>query len=248
MSKKKENWQSESATASVRPFHIFICFMLLATHILIILNLRSYFLDQKNVKESQSEPEAASAKWPKPKMDLRRFEVEVVKPHKDMRAKFPKHPNLVIKKLARIVEKEQNKTSTLIKKINELKNKLGMNETEVKNSSAANRKLQSLDMEICPKESPYLLGPLIVRQDGIKELIPQSEEFNEHFSDTLQPGGAWKPSDCRARTKLAVIVAFRDREEHLRIFLHHMHPIFQRQLLDYRIFVIEQAAGEPFNR
>ena len=27
-----------------------------------------------------------------------------------------------------------------------------------------------------------------------------------------------------------------------------MHPIFQRQLLDYRIFVVEQSPGAPFNR
>ena len=68
------------------------------------------------------------------------------------------------------------------------------------------------------------------------------------FSSDLAPGGAYKPKKCTARTKLAVIVAFRDREEHLKIFLHHMHPIFQRQLLDYRIFVIEQTPKEEFNR
>ena len=67
-------------------------------------------------------------------------------------------------------------------------------------------------------------------------------------SSNLMPGGAFKPKDCLARTKLAVIVAYRDREEHLKIFLHHMHPIFQRQNLDYRIFVIEQTPTEEFNR
>ena len=41
---------------------------------------------------------------------------------------------------------------------------------------------------------------------------------------------------------------FRDRDEHLRYFLNHLHPFLQRQRLDYRIFVVEQLANEPFNR
>ena len=64
----------------------------------------------------------------------------------------------------------------------------------------------------------------------------------------MRLGGTSKPAECLARTKLAVIIAYRDRAEHLKIFLHHMHPIFQRQLIDYRIFVIEQTGKEKFNR
>jgi beta-1,4-galactosyltransferase 1 len=41
---------------------------------------------------------------------------------------------------------------------------------------------------------------------------------------------------------------FRDREDHLTIFLHHLHPILQRQQLNYQIFVIEQSPEEFFNR
>ncbi len=40
----------------------------------------------------------------------------------------------------------------------------------------------------------------------------------------------------------------RDREEHLKVFLCHMHPILQRQQLDYRIIVVEQSKDEDFNR
>jgi beta-1,4-galactosyltransferase 1 len=40
----------------------------------------------------------------------------------------------------------------------------------------------------------------------------------------------------------------RDREDHLTIFLHHLHPILQRQQLNYQIFVIEQSTEEFFNR
>ena len=58
-------------------------------------------------------------------------------------------------------------------------------------------------------------------------------------------GGKWKPSHCHARAKIIIIIPFRDREEHLRIFLNHMHPILQRQLLDYRIIVVEQVCTHP---
>jgi beta-1,4-galactosyltransferase 1 len=34
----------------------------------------------------------------------------------------------------------------------------------------------------------------------------------------------------------------------LSIFLHHLHPILQRQQLSYQIFVIEQSPEELFNR
>ena len=89
---------------------------------------------------------------------------------------------------------------------------------------------------------------MYVRQKGIPDLKPNTPPFRKHFGSTLKSGGSSKPTECLARTKLAVIIAYRDREEHLKIFLHHMHPIFQRQLLDYRIFVVEQKSGQPFNR
>ena len=40
---------------------------------------------------------------------MARFEIEVLKPHKDMKAKFPNHPNMVINKLTKILRKEENK-------------------------------------------------------------------------------------------------------------------------------------------
>lgn len=57
----------------------------------------------------------------------------------------------------------------------------------------------------------------------------------------LSPGGRFKPPDCIARNKVALIIPYRDREEHLRMFLHNMHPILQRQQLDYGIYVIEEV-------
>lgn len=57
----------------------------------------------------------------------------------------------------------------------------------------------------------------------------------------IKPGGWWRPSSCLSRHHVAIVIPYRDRDAHLRVFLHHMIPIFQRQQLNFRIFVIEQV-------
>ncbi len=58
----------------------------------------------------------------------------------------------------------------------------------------------------------------------------------------LQLGGSWEPKDCHARHRVAIIIPYRDRRTHLAILLYHLHPILKRQLLSYRIYVIEQVS------
>ena len=41
--------------------------------------------------------------------------------------------------------------------------------------------------------------------------------------------------------QVAIIIPYRKRYGQLKIFLRHMHPMLKRQLLDYRIMVIEQV-------
>ena len=57
----------------------------------------------------------------------------------------------------------------------------------------------------------------------------------------VEPGGRWHPQNCSARHRVAVIVPFRDREAHLKLWLRHMHPFLQKQLISYRVFLIEQV-------
>jgi hypothetical protein len=83
----------------------------------------------------------------------------------------------------------------------------------------------------------------------------------------VELGGHWKPKECRARHKVALIlpyrltidlhinfgsnvisIYYRNREKHLRGFLHHMHRFLQSQQLDYAIFVIEEWGQLTFNR
>jgi len=240
-----------------KPFTIFIIVLLIATQFLILLNMRNSYIESRDKSKSDKPVyENPNVKLKPLRLDKARFEIEVVKPHKVMRTKFHDHPDMIIKKLTKILEKERNRTATLLKNVSEMQEKIGVKDVKVneEKKSVLTRKLKSLmeieenDLPLCPEVSPHLLGPLYVKQTGIPDLTPGTTSFFQHFGDTLRSGGASKPNECKARTKLAVIVAYRDRAEHLKIFLHHMHPIFQRQQIDYRIFVIEQTPKEKFNR
>ena len=47
--------------------------------------------------------------------------------------------------------------------------------------------------------------------------------------------------------KLAIIVPYRDREEHLNTFVPHMHEFLKDKGIEYDIFIAEQADDRPFN-
>jgi hypothetical protein len=57
----------------------------------------------------------------------------------------------------------------------------------------------------------------------------------------LIEGESLRTKDCQSRNKVAIILPFRNRSQHLTVFLHFMHPFLQRQQLDYTIFVVEQT-------
>ena len=48
--------------------------------------------------------------------------------------------------------------------------------------------------------------------------------------------------------KLAIIVPYRDRQEHMDVFIPHMDQFFSNKDIDYTIVVVEQTDGRPFNR
>ncbi|CAH1271335.1 B4GALT1 [Branchiostoma lanceolatum] len=60
-------------------------------------------------------------------------------------------------------------------------------------------------------------------------------------------GGKWSPPSSLPlpSEKVAILVPYKEREEHLKMFLLIMHPFLQRQGLDYGIYVIEQHGDEP---
>ncbi|CAM4499901.1 hypothetical protein PO909_014912 [Leuciscus waleckii] len=97
--------------------------------------------------------------------------------------------------------------------------------------------------ESCPETSPLLVGPIRVEFSETMDLDMVRKENLQ-----LVMGGRYKPSDCVALQKVALIIPFRNRDEHLKYWLHYLHPILQRQQLDYGIYVIQQEGQETFNR
>ena len=77
-------------------------------------------------------------------------------------------------------------------------------------------------------------------------MIPSLEEVFKNNNE-VQQGGYWKPKDCYARDRVAIVIPFRDRQAHLSILLKYLHPLLQRQQIEYRIFVVEQVSHVGFN-
>lgn len=95
----------------------------------------------------------------------------------------------------------------------------------------------------CPATPPNLQGPI---KPDITEEAP--ETVINRFKSKLQPGGWYKPSECTARDRVAIIIPYRNRPKHVWIFLKNMHPFLMKQQLEYRIFIVEQTPGSLFNR
>ncbi|XP_038222604.1 beta-1,4-N-acetylgalactosaminyltransferase bre-4-like [Zerene cesonia] len=70
----------------------------------------------------------------------------------------------------------------------------------------------------------------------------------EKVYPNVQKGGYYAPIDCQTRNKVGILVPYRDRATHLPIFIYNIHPFLIKQKLQYRIFIIEQAGQDLFNR
>ncbi|CAN7938022.1 unnamed protein product, partial [Ixodes hexagonus] len=82
---------------------------------------------------------------------------------------------------------------------------------------------------------------------NVSRKAPSLEEMEKNFTHVMQ-GGRFKPKVCRVRHRVAILVPYRDRKEHLGVFLYNMHQMLPRQQIDYCIFVIEQDRKGKFNR
>lgn len=59
--------------------------------------------------------------------------------------------------------------------------------------------------------------------------------------ERVRDGGRYEPAECQSRNRIAIVVPYRNRADHLAVFLHYMHPFLQRQQLSYVIIVVEQS-------
>ncbi|KAE8588829.1 hypothetical protein XENTR_v10022763 [Xenopus tropicalis] len=95
----------------------------------------------------------------------------------------------------------------------------------------------------CPERSPYLVGPISVTFTQNPTLKKVQDK-----NPLVTRGGEYKPPNCEARHRTAIIIPHRNRETHLRHLLYYLHPFLQRQQLHYRIYIINQAGNATFNR
>ncbi|XP_031169602.1 beta-1,4-galactosyltransferase 1 isoform X2 [Sander lucioperca] len=147
-------------------------------------------------------------------------------------------PGLALK-ITETKNKDQTKEQAANVKKAEEPEKKKAEEPEKKKAEEPEKK----KLEKCPETSPLLVGPLRVEFNMALDL-QQVEKENPN----LRPGGRSWPTACTAQQKVAIIIPFRKREEHLKFWLYYLHPILQRQQLDYGVYVINQDGDETFNR
>ncbi|XP_036116602.1 beta-1,4-galactosyltransferase 1 [Molossus molossus] len=110
-------------------------------------------------------------------------------------------------------------------------------------TSALVSPITALPLPACPEESPLLVGPMLIEFKVPVDLTLLAKQNPE-----VKVGGRYAPKDCISPHKVAIIIPFRNRQEHLKYWLYYLHPILQRQQLDYGIYVINQAGDSMFNR
>ncbi|VDP33491.1 unnamed protein product [Soboliphyme baturini] len=84
----------------------------------------------------------------------------------------------------------------------------------------------------------------------------QSSTLNSTCPEDIQRDGMhqeWHPKivvehESYARQTVAMIIPYRDRESHLKIFLDHIRPFLRKQNISYQIFVVEQVRNQTFNK
>ncbi|KAL4233725.1 Beta-1 [Mactra antiquata] len=155
-----------------------------------------------------------------------------------------------------ILEKETNDLSKAEDKAsnhgvvndNDLKEKL-LDDKSVRENKLTNRdqsfsdSRQSFIVPYCQETPDGLEGNL-----RVSEKFAQNENVIEESLTDIQPGGIWKPRSCVARQRIALVLPYRNREKHLKLLLHYLLPVLKRQLLDFRIFVVEQYGNGTFNK
>uniref|UniRef100_A0A3P9PSS8 Beta-1,4-galactosyltransferase n=1 Tax=Poecilia reticulata TaxID=8081 RepID=A0A3P9PSS8_POERE len=91
----------------------------------------------------------------------------------------------------------------------------------------------------CPENPPGLVGRLLIEFSS-QMTMERLQKENPNVTE----GGRYKPPDCRPRWKVAIIIPFRHRENHLKYWLHYLHPILRRQKIDYGIYIINQVGRQ----
>ena len=66
-------------------------------------------------------------------------------------------------------------------------------------------------------------------------------EDNADIWIRVNEDGYWKPSNCLAVQRVAIVIPYRDRENHLTVCINRLVPVLKRQQAHFKIFVVEQV-------
>lgn len=101
-----------------------------------------------------------------------------------------------------------------------------------------------MESQFCPPTPPNLHGEFEL--DFKEELL---DVVDQRLSFSLKPGGSFKPKECRARDRVAIVVPMKNRIHQLPTFLKNLHPMLMKQQIEYAIYVVEQTMDQPdFNK
>ncbi|XP_033727700.1 beta-1,4-N-acetylgalactosaminyltransferase bre-4-like [Pecten maximus] len=117
----------------------------------------------------------------------------------------------------------------------------GQYSTEV-SSDDVSQSIADRGQAICVQKTSNFHG-----REAVDFKYHQWSYLENAFNDTLR-GGHWRPRGCKAQFRIAIIIPYQDRDRHLKLFISNVIPKLQRQMVDYTIFVVEQAPGNHFNR
>ena len=66
---------------------------------------------------------------------------------------------------------------------------------------------------------------------------------------SLRKGGRWSPANnIQPKTKIAIVIPYRDRLVNLELLLRNLHPFLNRQNAYYGVYVVEPVGDLPFNK
>lgn len=103
--------------------------------------------------------------------------------------------------------------------------------------------MSTFGINMCPPTPPNLEGPITI--DTEYEPLPDVES---KLAPRLLPGGWFKPKECNNKDRVAIVIPYRDRPNHLPVFLKNIHPFLMKQQIEYGIFIVEQISDGLFNR
>ncbi|CAK8672345.1 uncharacterized protein LOC143465946 [Clavelina lepadiformis] len=107
--------------------------------------------------------------------------------------------------------------------------------------------INALDKRRLRKNHLVQRGKYVYKLDSTME-DQNVSEIHLPVSTKRPPMGIVFPKHCIPHRKTAIVIPYRNRLDHLMLFVRHMHSILQRQEIEYGIYVINLAGDALFNR